>query len=91
MIQRKTAVPRSFKLRLDAGQSQLRLITTILKTLTAFPAVFKAVTAVATILKALTAFLALTAYEALAVSAAEGLRAITPTDQLGITWVKGQW
>ena len=70
MIQRKTAVPRSFKLRLDAGQSQLRLITTILKTLTAFPAVFKAVTAVATILKALTAFLALTAYEALTVSAA---------------------
>jgi hypothetical protein len=57
-------------LRLDAGQPQLRLIATILITLTAFPAVFKALTVFTTILKALTAFLALTAYEALAVSAA---------------------
>jgi hypothetical protein len=56
---------------------QLRLIATILKAVTAFSAVFKALTAVATILKALativkalTTFLALTAYEAFAVSAA---------------------
>ena len=64
-------------------QPRLRLIATILKaTLTSFaifkalPALatifkaLKALTAFATILKALTAFLALTAYEALAVSAA---------------------
>jgi hypothetical protein len=62
---------------IDAGQAQLRLIATILRGLTAFPAVFKTLTAfatilkpLATILKALTAFLALTAYEALAVSTA---------------------
>ena len=51
-------------------QPRLRLITTILKTFTTLATIFKALTAFATILKAFTAFLALTAYEALAISAA---------------------